>query len=557
MYQFSKKLFKRFAPQSVVRLTERYKIGIKYIIAGGTAAAVDLGLLFVLTEIVGLWYLLSAAIAFVCSLLTSFLLHKFWTFRENSLRRMRKQFIFFTTLAFLNLGMDILLLYIAVDFLHLWYMAAQFVIMGGLALLNFVLNKTVTFRHENKHGKNILLATGIYPPDIGGPATYVKTLEEELPKYGFHVKVVTYSDLGNSEIRNKQSENVFCVSRQQSKPLRYFKYFWRVLKLLNWANVVYTQGPVSEGLPVYWACKLRGRKYILKIVGDYAWEQFQNAKNKAERRDVALPRLNVEFVTLDEFQDKKFDSKTERKRSIEHKIARNADKIIVPSRYLKKIVKQWGVAEDRITVVYNAVNLAAVAPQVSVTSTRFPQPKNPGEKWLVSVGRLVSWKGMDMLIEIMPALLIVEPTLKLIIIGDGPEREQLEVSSKKLAVDAQVEMTGRLQHEQTLAYIKAADVFALNTGYEGLPHTILEAMNGGVPIITTPVGGNPEVIQNGSNGLLVEYNNQEQWQEAILKLLRDEHLAQTLTGNAKNSLAPFQKQTMLIETVDVLVNQLR
>jgi len=146
---------------------------------------------------------------------------------------------------------------------------------------------------------------------------------------------------------------------------------------------------------------------MLKVVGDYAWEQMNVSKKQQNKKTT-----KQNFVTLDEFQHKSFDSTTERKRKIERRVARNADKIIVPSWYLKKIVKQWGIAEDKITIIYNAVDLAAVAPKVSETSTRFRKPKNPGEKWLVSVGRLVPWKGMDMLIEIMPLLLQHEPNLK-------------------------------------------------------------------------------------------------------------------------------------------------
>src|SRR3989344_1308256 len=181
IYKFLKRCFKRFAPRRVSLLVEQYKIGIKYVISGGTAAAVDLGLLFLLTEIAGIWYLLSAVIAFICSLFT----------------------VFFTLVALFNLGLNTLLLYLAVEVWHVWYLAAQFVIMGALAFMNFVINKTVTFRHENKDGKNILIATGIFPPDIGGPATYTKILSEELPKLGWEVKVVTYSDEDIKTLKQK------------------------------------------------------------------------------------------------------------------------------------------------------------------------------------------------------------------------------------------------------------------------------------------------------------------------------------------------------------------
>ena len=541
IYKFLKRCFKRFAPRRVSLLVEQYKIGIKYVISGGTAAVVDLGLLFLLTEIAGIWYLLSAVIAFICSLFTAFLLHKFWTFREHSLHRITKQFVFFTLVALFNLGLNTLLLYLAVEVWHVWYLAAQFVIMGALAFMNFVINKTVTFRHENKDGKNILIATGIFPPDIGGPATYTKILSEELPKLGWEVKVVTYSDEDIKTLKHKNIKTndaaVFQISRKQHIFLRYFQYFWQVLKLLNWANIVYAQGPVSEGLPTYWACKLRGRKYVLKIVGDYAWEQMQVSRKQENKKTEKQG-----FISLDEFQNKKFDARTERKRRIEILVARNADKVIVPSQYLKKIVKGWGVKENKINVIYNAAEFKSVSP--------LPKPEN--EKWLVSVGRFVPWKGMDTLIDIMPSLIRSEPALKLIIIGEGPEQEKLKIKSEKLKIEGQIKMLGRLGHEQTLAYIKAADVFVLNTGYEGLSHVLVETLYLGTPVVTTNVGGNPEVIKNGINGLLVEYNNQTQLKEAILRLLNSQELARQFVLAGRQDLTKFSQKKMIADAIAVI-----
>ena len=533
-YQFCKKTLEKIIPNFYLNLINKYKIGIKYIISGGTAAAVDLGLLYIFTDVIGLWYLYSAIISFIFSLLTSFLLHKFWTFRENSLKRIKKQFIFFCALAFLNLGINTILMYIAVELLGIWYILSQFFIMGFIAFMNFVVNKTITFKPENKDNKNILIATGIYPPDIGGPATYVRILQEELPKHGFNVKIVTYGEQ-ESRINNHASEDVYYISRKQSKPLRYFKYFWRVLNLLSWANTVYAQGPVSEGYPVYWACRLRSRKYILKVVGDYAWEQYQVASNK-------LQVTNNKFVTLDEFQNKRFDSSTEKKRRIEHKVAQHAEKIVVPSFYLKKIMKQWGVSEDKINVIYNAVEFK------DVESIKKPAD----EKWLVSVARLVPWKGIDILIQIMPELLKHNSNLKLKIIGDGPEKNNLQLLITNDELEKNIVLTGKLSHDEVLGYLQAGDVFVLNTGYEGLPHTTLEAMHANLPIVTTSVCGNPEVVEDNRTGLLVEYNDKEQIKNAILKLLNNQDLVNKLTNNAKNSLGKFDKQKMINNTIEIL-----
>ncbi|MCK5320497.1 glycosyltransferase, partial [Candidatus Parcubacteria bacterium] len=116
--------------------------------------------------------------------------------------------------------------------------------------------------------KKILAATGIFPPDIGGPATYVNTLLGELPKQGFEVKVVTYANKNQEFENNFSNDKVFRVSRNQNIFLRYFKYFLEIWKLMSWADLVYIQDPISSGIPASLACCLRGKKYYLKIVGD-------------------------------------------------------------------------------------------------------------------------------------------------------------------------------------------------------------------------------------------------------------------------------------------------
>ena len=223
-------------------------------------------------------------------------------------------------------------------------------------------------------------------------------------------------------------------------------------------------------------------------------------------------------------------------------VARNADKVIVPSQYLKKVVKGWGVQENKINVIYNAVEFKSIPPILKPTN----------ERWLVSVGRLVPWKGMDTLIDIMPSLIRSEPALKLIIIGEGPEQEKLKIKSEKLKIEGQIKMLGRLGHEQTLAYIKAADVFVLNTGYEGLSHVLVETLYLGTPVVTTNVGGNPEVIKNGINGLLTEYNNQTQLKEAILRLLNSQELARQFVLAGRQDLTKFSQKKMIADAIAVI-----
>jgi glycosyltransferase involved in cell wall biosynthesis len=193
--------------------------------------------------------------------------------------------------------------------------------------------------NQMREGKKILIATGLYPPDIGGPATYSKILKDELPKRGFCVEVLSFGGV-----------------RHLPKIIRHFIYFLKVLIKGRGADVIFAQDPVSVGFPAVLAAKILRKKFILKIVGDYAWEQNQIKKEKLRKNK------SEKFKTLEEFQKEKFDIITEFRRWTQKFVARKADKIITPSKYLKRIVADgWGVPAERIEVVYNCMSGAEKA----------------------------------------------------------------------------------------------------------------------------------------------------------------------------------------------------
>jgi len=135
------------------------------------------------------------------------------------------------------------------------------------------------------------------------------------------------------------------------------------------------------------------------------------------------------------------------------------------------------------------------------------------------------------------------------ILGDGPEGERLKELARKLGIENNVEFRGRISEPATHDFFARSTVFVLNTNYEGLPHSILNAMACGLPVITTPVGGNPEVVQGGVNGLLAPYNDESAWQEAIERLLVDEALQQKFIENGKKTLENFRWEKLVDETV--------
>lgn len=122
----------------------------KYLVSGGTVAVFELSLLYVFTEYFGIWYLISAVIAFLFAFCISFTLQKFWTFRDTDRETISKQASLYLTVAVTNLCLNVVALYFLVQVMGLWYMSAQVLITAVIALWSFLLYKFVIF-HRTKY----------------------------------------------------------------------------------------------------------------------------------------------------------------------------------------------------------------------------------------------------------------------------------------------------------------------------------------------------------------------------------------------------------------------
>lgn len=358
----------------------------------------------------------------------------------------------------------------------------------------------------------ILIATGIFPPQIGGPATYSKLLYDELPKRGIDVEIATFGDY-----------------LDKPKIVRHFLYFIELVQKAKDVDVIYALDPVSVGLPALLASQIRNKKYVLRIAGDYAWEQ-------------GTQRFAVTDI-LDVFSKKYHGYSWQVKvmKKIQKYVADGAYRIIVPSNYLKGIVSDWGVVAEKITVVYNGFHVALTK---SLRPTLRKKLGLDGSV-IISAGRLVPWKGMKELIETLPKVIEEIPDAFLVIVGDGPEMKNLENSVETLGLSTRVRFAGKLGQKELFEYIKAADVFALNTAYEGLSHQILETMAIGTPVITTNIGGNPETIVHGKTGILLAPNDISAFAKSLIELLSSRAVAFSYAQAAKKSVARFTDEAML------------
>ncbi|MDO8500077.1 MAG: glycosyltransferase family 4 protein [bacterium] len=365
----------------------------------------------------------------------------------------------------------------------------------------------------------VLIATGLFPPDIGGPATYSKLFLDEMPARGFVVKVLSFGEV-----------------RRMPKIIRHAAYLLKLFGKARLADIIFAQDPVSVGVPAMFVAKILRKKFVMKIVGDYAWEQ-------------AMQRFSV-LDLLNEFLGRRYGIFVEILRKLQRTSARAANLIIVPSAYLKGVIGRWGVDQKKVRVVYNACETGS-AP-FSYEEARKGLHLNGTVA--VSVGRLVPWKGFEVLIECVHGVSKVIPDFKLIIVGSGPEEANLKSKVKELALVDCVSFVGGIPHNDVLAFFRASDLFVLNTGYEGFSHTILEAMAMGTPVVTTKVGGNTEIIKDGENGFLVEYNDGVALTNTIIRLCQSRVLRDKVVANAEKTLSAFTKARMIKETSDIFLS---
>ncbi len=207
-----------------------------------------------------------------------------------------------------------------------------------------------------------------------------------------------------------------------------------------------------------------------------------------------------------------------------------------------------GVQEERIKVIYNSIDFLDI---IGDSKVDLKKELNITDKVILTNARLTPWKGIDMLIKIMPQLIKKYKNIRFVIISEGPERKNLEKLAVDLDVEEHVFFAGRVSRELVVEYLKISDVFVLNTNYEGMSHVLLEAMKVGIPIITTKAGGNPETIKDKETGLLIDYRDKEQWIDAINQILDNPDLSERLVDNAKEDLKRFNWDNLVQETIKI------
>lgn len=131
---------------AAVLYAQKHQQLLRFLITGGIAFSVNISVLYSLTSILGVYYLVSTVIAFLASFSVSFLIQKFWTFQDASKDNLHVQLSLYLTLQVINLFLNAALMYAFVEYLHIWYIFSQVIIALGLAVISFFVNKTYIFK---------------------------------------------------------------------------------------------------------------------------------------------------------------------------------------------------------------------------------------------------------------------------------------------------------------------------------------------------------------------------------------------------------------------------
>ena len=319
----------------------------------------------------------------------------------------------------------------------------------------------------------VLVTVGIFPPDIGGPATFVpkiaKYFQDEL---NYEIEILTLSDNKNSNINDDFS--VKRIDRNLPIIYRWLKTIFTIYKLGKNKDLIFVNGLGTETTIANIFLK---KKIIRKIVGDPVWER---AYSKAKISE-----------SFDEFQVKNYGFSISFQKKVRSFSIKKSDIIVTPSQHLKNFILNLGF-KNKIEIINNGVFI----PEENTNIFTNDQIN------ITIVSRLVSHKNIKKIIRAISDL--NDPLIYLNIIGDGPELNQLQKISLESNNKDNIIFHGKLNRDDINHIFLKSDIYIQASNYEGLPHSLLEAMSYGIPVLCTPVGECKEILGNEDRGYILD-----------------------------------------------------
>jgi glycosyltransferase involved in cell wall biosynthesis len=358
----------------------------------------------------------------------------------------------------------------------------------------------------------VVIVSGIWPPDPGGPASHAPALADFLTGRGHAVQVVTTA----SSEPAARGYPVLWADRRSWR--RHVRAAHLIRTCARRADVVYATSMVRRAAL---GARLARKPLVVKLVSD---EVFERATRSGRYRG-----------TLDEFQ-RVGGARWRALRAARDAALRSARHVFCPSAYLREIALGWRLDPGRVSVLPNP------APEIPALSSREElraELELEGDV-LAFAGRLSVQKSLGTALEAVAAT----PGVTLVIAGDGPDRLTLERRMQELGLGGRVRFLGSVSRSAVLRLFRASDASVLPSAWENFPHTVVEALAVGCPVIATSVGGVPEVVLDGENGLLVPPGDAQALAGAIRRFFSDPELAARLAAAALSSVAHHTEEVV-------------
>lgn len=358
---------------------------------------------------------------------------------------------------------------------------------------------------------DILIVSGIWPPDVGGPASHGPEIGSYLLERGHSVRAVTSSGSSGSP------PSPFPVNRSRRDgplPIRLAGGALTLGRAAAGADVIYATGMYNRSAGTASAARL---PLVLKLVSDPAYERARS--------------MGLFAGTLEQFQTVSDGARLRALKQARTWAIGKAFRVVIPSRYLAAIAAGWGLPSERIRVIPNPAPSLGPLPDREQARCRL----GISGPTFVFAGRLAPQKNLPLAIAALARL----PQGSLVVIGDGPERANVTEAIRREGMEGRVSVRGALPREQTFEWMRAADATVLSSDWENFPHAAVESLAVGTPVIATSVGGVPEIIESGMNGLLVDSGDVHALSEALAAVTGAGSVLETLRAGALASIGRF------------------
>jgi glycosyltransferase involved in cell wall biosynthesis len=374
----------------------------------------------------------------------------------------------------------------------------------------------------------VLIVSGIWPPDVGGPASHAPDVATFLCSRGHDVEVVTTASAPPAA----QPYPVRWVSRAIPKGAIHARGAVEVARRARRADVVYTTGMFGRSASGSFAART---PYVVKLTADPAFERSR--------------RRGMVGGNVDEFQRRAHGAAIGALRVARNLELRGAAHVFTPSAYLRGLALSWGVPAERVSVLPNpSPPLPELAPREELK-----RAFGMNGATLAFAGRITAQKSLGVALEAVART----DGVQLVIAGDGDELDPLRRRAHELGLDERVRFLGPQPRERVVELFRAADATILSSSWENFPHTVVEALSVGTPVLATATGGVAEVVRDGVNGLLVPAGDSAALGDAVRRYFADDQLRTRLRDAAAPSVAEYAPERVFARLEDVLLRVAR